>query len=253
MEKKKIRCNYFITIILTLNTIHEAKQSKVKPLTQTITKSCLLCLLHFAHNFCCCCCCWRCHSEKFWGGTNIWSMEWEVLEKQRQTRPKNRVYGEKREEVSNATFVYGEKLYSFRVLSFVWLTQSYTTRHINWIEIEFINNSQPISFYCKVKSCLSIEFCASIRQKEQSQWFLFIYFRVAGSFLLFSLLTLSLSPSCLPFFLSIYLFLVPFIRLLLLFLNIDCILCTLRVCSKLSDFLVAASVFNRVFLLICFA
>lgn len=72
------------------------------------------------------------------------------------------------------------KLYSFRVLSFVWLMQSYTTRHINWTEIEFINNSQPISFYCKVNSCLSIEFCASIwqkRRKEQSQWFLFIYFR----------------------------------------------------------------------------
>lgn len=110
---------------------------------------------------------------------------------------------------------------------------------------EFINNSQPISFYSKVKSLLSMEFCASNRQKEQSLWFLFIFLLLSLSLDMFALY-------CCFFFPFPLLFFCCNCCCCHRFLPFESILCTLRVCSNLSDFLVAGSVFNRVFLLICF-
>lgn len=88
------------------------------------------------------------------------------------------------------------KVYSFRVLFRFALVYGklYDQTH-QPMEIEFINNSQPISFYCKVKSCLSIEFCASNRQKVESNTlthsdfylfiFVFAFFTLSHSFSFF--------------------------------------------------------------------
>lgn len=152
-------------------------------------------------------------------------------EKKREPE-RSRKWEKVKKKMSSATIFVQQmngKLYSFRVL-FLHLAHGKLydqTHQLN--RIEFINNSQPISFYSKVKSLLSMEFRASNRQKEQSLWFLFIFF------FLFSLprsLYRSLFVLCCCFFSS------SLASTLFFFCHrfsaCESVLCTLRVCSNLS-------------------
>lgn len=124
------------------------------------------------------------------------------------------------------------KLYSFRVFSFNLLHAKLYDQTHQRNKIEFINNSQPIWFYGKVQSLFVYRILRLKSTKRTITWifFLFIYF----FFYLWWLSCWLCCYRCVGIFFPIR----------------KCIICTLRVCSKLSNSLFSCWVwfFNRVFL-----